>query len=188
MSDNEGSHCLDILLSQRSPLTDYVPPSDDDGGGKATPPTDGEFTPDATIENPTPSVAGDKAIGNPDPSVADATPAAGTLDAALPPKTALALDRLDTKWTGLFEQFLVNRRQQQESQCVLEELWHAEDNRQWTKDDRGHADYDRQWTQEAASLSTLEEMMTAALASLTTVVNKAVNPFKAKITAAVEEI
>ncbi len=36
--DNEGSHCLEILLSPCSPLTDYIPPSDNDGGGKATPP------------------------------------------------------------------------------------------------------------------------------------------------------
>ena len=71
---------------------------------------------------------------------------------------------------------------------MLEETRRAEDDRQWTKEDRGHAEDDRQRTQEAASLSTLEEIRTAALASLTTAVNKIVNPFKAKGKATVEEI
>ena len=132
------------------------------------PPPNGESTPGVMI-------------GDPNPLVADATPAAGTSDKALPPKTTNALAHLDNKWTGLFKQCLADRRVQQEAQRVQEEMRHAEDNRQ-------HANNDRRRNQEAASLPTLEEIMTAALALLTSAVNTTVNLFEADIKATVEEI
>jgi hypothetical protein len=111
LTDNDASQRSVILLSQCPPTVDSVRPShNNDGGGKGplpTVPPDGDPT-----GGPTP----DATIGS---SFANIPLATGTSDNALstaiqktPSKTAIALDHLDRKWTGLFQQLLAKQREQ----------------------------------------------------------------------------